>query len=152
MVQWRRATAASLGLLLAAAVSSCGNDDKGLSKAEFVKQANQLCEEADSTGTAAFESVTFKNPMKPGNEELQQLAGKLLPSLREHRADLAALGAPEGRKDDFDALLAAVDQTISKVKGAAENSAQAADLADPDYFQAITKAQNTLGICPEKPE
>lgn len=147
-----RVKSAIVGLLLVATVTACGDDSAGLSSEEFVERANELCVEADRQGSAAFESVTFAEPTNPSNDELQQLATSLLPSLREHRDALSDLGPPEGDESEFDDLIEALDQILDRVEEASEDPAAAADLAEPEFFEPIATAEEALGICPQDEE
>jgi hypothetical protein len=111
------ALAACAGLLVAA---GCGSDDNsgvttsGLSKAEWIAQADQICVNTDKEIGAAAQSF-FKG--KPDAATQQKFIAEVaLPKTQAEVDSVRALGAPAGDEDQVKALLDAVDEGLVKAK------------------------------------
>ena len=119
---------AATAILLAAAalLSACGGeDDEGgfspvvsdpLSKVEFLRQADEICQSTESRIEAAADDlVTSKQDPKP--EEVEEIAiGIVVPALESEVAAIGALGAPEGDEDEIEAILAATEAGIEEIE------------------------------------
>lgn len=95
-----------------------GSDDKGLSKADYVTQADAICQKAsdqlDKDSTAA---VTALGTDSPTPEQLAKIATDVaLPNLEGQLTDLKALDAPKDDKDAVEALYTSLDGAITKSK------------------------------------
>ena len=97
----------------AAAVAACGgDDDKGLSKAEFVKRANAICAQANARGEQLARTA-FRNPARPRPEELQAVLREAVTVNRKVISDVRALKPPEADKERVNAMLAAADRSTT---------------------------------------
>jgi hypothetical protein len=110
---------ATTGAVLAIAAAGCGGGDDDttaaatLTKDEFIAQADEICAAGDQEIAAAADDLGAS----PSPEEATQLVTDVaLPSVREQRDSIAALGAPEGDEDDVEAILDALDEAIAAVE------------------------------------
>ncbi|MEV4419194.1 hypothetical protein AB0L40_04365 [Patulibacter sp. NPDC049589] len=95
-----------------------GDDDKGLSKADFITQADAICQKAnDQLDKDATAAVTALGTDSPTPEQLKTIATDVaLPNLDKQVTDLKALDAPKDDKDTVDALVASLQDGITKAK------------------------------------
>ena len=107
----KRITATAV--LLAAFAAGCGgDDDEALSKPEYVKQANAICErfnkqvEAEAEKTLA--GVEREEDLTP--EKARAFMEATLPKFESTVEDLKALEAPEGDQEAVDKIYAAADK------------------------------------------
>jgi hypothetical protein len=118
-----RVVASIVGILVVLAMGvGCGggDDDSSLSKAEFVKQADEVCTRAESKKNkdleAAFQQLGKEGKSgKQAEEEL--VTGTALPPISEMTEELKDLGAPSGEEDQVDAMISAFEEEVEKVEG-----------------------------------
>jgi len=132
--------AASLVLALALAVGCGSSGDASssgstisvevgaLSKAEFVKQANEICKESDSkfkrefTALLSQASSTAANADPASQEEVTRktqasiIEAAFAPDYEQIVHHVSALGAPEGGVKQVSAFLRAIQEAIDKAK------------------------------------
>ena len=112
----------------AAAVAACGgDDDKGLSKAEFVKRANAICAQANARGEQLAKTA-FRNPARPRPEELQAVLREAVTVNRKVISDLRALKPPEADRSQIDAILAAGERSTTAYEQASRSPQASAEL------------------------
>lgn len=106
-------------IAVALAFAGCGGgDDEGLSKAEYVKQADAICQKAsdqlDKDSQAAVQALGTDSPT---DEQLAKIATDVaIPNLEKQLSDLKALAAPKDDESTVDALYSDVGGAIAKVK------------------------------------
>jgi hypothetical protein len=120
----------SLGLLVGAlavvlAAAGCGGSSDGgttssISKAEFVNQANAICQSGHEklhTDFLAFSKEKGGNPT-PSKAEYDEYIEKVVaPDLgQEIVSEIRALGVPEGDNGSVEAMLTAVEEGVAKAK------------------------------------
>lgn len=100
----------------AAFVAGCGDDEAGgddagvttseLSKAEYIKQAEEICTEADKR--ASKEAEDFFKGIEPNAKKFSEAVETIvLPSTEAQIDQISELGAPEGDEEQVEAMLAA---------------------------------------------
>jgi hypothetical protein len=134
-VRLPRAVAAAVmvvGMIVAAA--ACGSsDDNGLSKADFITQADAICKKYNDLSIKATSGL--KNPTDA--ELVAAIKAKIVPLLPKQEAELRALKPPKADRavvEQFlDTLQKASDElandtaAIVKTKGASANVAQVSE-------------------------
>ena len=137
-----------LGVLAicAMAVAGCGGGGgtTGLTKAEFVKQANAACKESEQERTQLFKEA--QEQVKPGDNFGQKEKKELVktvavdPYLKMTKA-IEELGAPEGDEQEIEALIKEMEQAA---KSAEANPDQAIKTIIP--FAEANKAADEYGL------
>ncbi len=114
-------------LALAAVAAGCGGgDDSGdsssatLTKAEFIKQADAICGDANDQSQKDAEEFAKENDFtleKASEEQLEDaIAAVFVPSLNQQAEELSALGAPEGDEEQVEAITNALEDTAAEIK------------------------------------
>ena len=107
----------------ALALTGCGGSDDSkaepdagaLSKSEFIKQAEAICTAAEKRLDAVGE--TFKDPANPTMEELTKaLEEYAVPEFEKVAKELRELEAPKADAKEVEAMLAALDTAVAKIK------------------------------------
>jgi hypothetical protein len=127
----KKASLAVLALMaLAAIVAGCGDsDDSGdgtteateaLTKAEFIKQGDAICEEANEQNETEAEEFAEDNGFtleKATDEQLEDaITEVLVPSLNQQAEDIAALGAPEGDEDRVEEIVVSLESGADEIE------------------------------------
>lgn len=119
-MQARIAKISILVLALAFAVAGCGGDDDqpALTKAEFIKQADKICEEADQARYKVIASVTkgkvSQENLKFDNEKEILVEG--LEPTQKQAEELRELGAPEGDEETIEAYLDTLEESVAEAE------------------------------------
>jgi hypothetical protein len=94
-----------------------------LTKAEFIKQGDAICEKCNKHDEAEFESFAKehelsekKEPTKAQQEEL--VTDVVLPSISKQAEELRELGVPSGDEDAVNGILDGLDEAIEKAEDA----------------------------------
>jgi hypothetical protein len=91
-------------------------NSKTLTKAEFVRRADKICEQVDETQKAAFRNYFAKHPeaveSESLNRELVSVIG--LPPLRTEVSQLDALPAPSGDEKEVQAIIFGLEEAVNK--------------------------------------
>lgn len=115
----QRLAALIAALAFAAALAGCGGGDDGittssLSKAEFTKQANAICEEARE------KALAYRPPNEQGSEKqivTASIQGGILPEIQRAMEEVRELGAPEGDEDQVEAVIAGNEEHVEAAEG-----------------------------------
>jgi hypothetical protein len=124
---------AGVALLLLAA--GCGSGDSSatatgaettveagsLSKGEFIKEANAICQQAQTQGIAELKAYTAENNISDPDKLSDQQAGEVLstvitPIYHEEIEEIGALGAPAADVKKVEAILKEMDTGLQKAK------------------------------------
>ena len=106
-------------------VAGCGSDDdeggeETLTKVEFIKQGDKICEETEEqseTEAEAFAEENGFNLENASNEELEEaVAEVLVPVLDQQIEEIDALGAPEGDEETIEELIVALEDGSAEVE------------------------------------
>jgi len=118
-------TAAAAAAVLAALVAGCGGGDETtdasvtLTKVEFVKQGDAICQAGNKEIEEGFEEFAKENDL-PENKEPSKEQGVelvetvLLPSIEQQGEELRELGAPEGDEEQIDEMLTALEDAVAE--------------------------------------
>ncbi|HET7589047.1 MAG TPA: hypothetical protein VFK14_02510 [Solirubrobacterales bacterium] len=111
--------------LFALLITGCGGSgSKELSKAEFVKQGNAICEEATKAREKAL--VEFSETTNPkANQEVvrEKLLAKILPLYEGAAEQLGELGAPAGDKAKVEGIVEAMEEAAARVEADPQTAA-----------------------------
>jgi hypothetical protein len=142
---------------IALIVAGCGGGDDSttegdasLTKAEFVKQADGICKEANSELTVEFQKFSKENNLPEGKEPTKEQGEELveevlIPNVQQQSEDIRELGAPSGDEDRVAAILDALDQGIEEAE---EDPAALLDAQDDTFDKANELAADYgLKVC-----
>ena len=119
-------------LAAALAISACGGDDGGPSKAEFIEEADAICRESEER-SQQIAAAGFRDPQNPTGEEVLAIIEKLLPIQRETIADVRELEMPEDDEDEINSILDRAEAATDEV----------AAIRDPQQAMAAVQAADT---------
>ncbi len=145
-------------LALCVLVAGCGSDDGGspaqadappvttssLSKEEFIQRAGAVCDRARQTALPELSTYAEKHKGVP-REELLADAFKavLVPMVEQEMAAIRKLGAPPGDEEEIEAILAAQQEGIDRVKRI-EKARSGSEF--PAYFEAADEMLLDYGL------
>lgn len=118
----RKVTFAVLAVLLAAVVGfGCGSDDgseSALTKAEFIKQADAICEQGNARIEAEAEEFGKEHESEQGTEEHQKqlVTEVVVPGIQAQAEKIADLGAPEGDEETIEEMIEAVEEGAAELE------------------------------------
>lgn len=101
---------------------NAGNDAPALSKAEFIKQGDEICTETVTTFSQGIKDFMSENGLdeseEPSQEAQEELAAEvLLPAYQTQAEELAALGAPEGEEEAVEGIVTGFEEAIADAEG-----------------------------------
>lgn len=117
----------SMAIVTAAIAVGCGGGDDTtdsstatLSKAEFIKQADAICADADRQGQEEAEEFAKENDFsleQPTDEQLEEaISAILVPSLNQQAEEISALGAPEGDEEQIEAITTSLEDVAGEIE------------------------------------
>lgn len=110
---------------IVAVVAGCGSSDgsSSLSKAEFIKQGDEICKSSSKqieTEAGEFAEQNNVNTSKPTKKQQEEVIEEVVaPGLRSEAEELEALGTPKEDGDKAEAVLGALDSGVSEIEGEA---------------------------------
>lgn len=129
----KRLIAMLVGVLAIAAVAAgCGSDDDGdsttetsssagpaLSKAEFIKQGDEICLTASNEYGERAEDFLEENEVSQAKgpnpeQEEELLADIILPRIKVEMEELRELGPPKGEEEQVDEIFTAVEEIVDE--------------------------------------
>jgi hypothetical protein len=123
--------ALSAPLLLALFVLGCGDDEEvssttttsePLTRAEFVRQADQICLSGDSQIEAAGDDLLASGE-KPSPADVRRIALRIVvPGLEAEVRAIRALGAPPGDEAEVGRILSATERGIAQIEADPERA------------------------------
>jgi hypothetical protein len=138
---------------LALFAAGCGGGDDtsttaSLTKAQFIKKADGICESAEGKLNGEFESFAEKHNLSekqpPNHKEAEEAATTILiPSIEGQVQDIRALGAPEGDEGQVDELLTAVEDALDTAR---EDPAEFIESEGEGEFAAANKKAREYGL------
>lgn len=121
----KRLFAAFFGVLAIAVIGAgCGSSDSGssggdtssataLTKPEFIKAADAVCEEANESINGEAEEFAKENGVdtkNPTTEQQEEVVSQVVaPALRDQAEKIDALGAPSGEEEAVEEIVTAVE-------------------------------------------
>ena len=145
MVRFGRAQSFGVAVFLVVAVAAtgCGDDEKGVSKAQFVKRADTVCKRHYSVISAAAAKVLAGGKL-PSRREFGKLAmGTIVPQYTAQIAELGEVEAPEASKAQFAKWL----KDSEAVRG--QIMADPSKVANPQVFASVNGQADRLGLSRE---
>ena len=125
----------AIALLAAAAVlaliaAGCGGSDEGttdtsttpaLTKAEFIKQANEICGRTNKQFEDEFERFAEKEATSQSQQlnrsQLRKAAETLfIPIIGQQLEEIRALGAPQGDEQQVDKILSSAEKALEEAR------------------------------------
>lgn len=111
---------------LAALVAGCGGGDETtdetvtLTKAEFIKQGDAICKEANEENETEAEEFAEENDFtleKASEEQLEEAVAEVLgPSLNKQVEELDALGAPKGDEEQVEEIVVSLEDAAGEIE------------------------------------
>jgi len=145
---------ALIGALASALIAGCGgSDDSSLSKAEFVKQGNAICDVGEVTKDndleAAMRAELRKNPeWQPTRAYEEKLATDVaLPPVSKMTEELRALGLPSEDADGASAIVEGYEKAIEEVKENPRSVTVSSEVEDPFNKPGELAEKYGLGVC-----
>jgi hypothetical protein len=140
----------ALGALVVAGlvllVSGCGgsNSTSSLTKAEFIEQADAICENADGAQLAAVARVTRRSSGNKAADERELLIQGLEPVQRQAE-EINALGAPSGDEAQVSAIVVGMEEAVGGTEEAPDKVVA--------VFAKVNKLAKAYGLkaCSEGP-
>ena len=114
----KRALVVALAVGLAP-VAACGEDEKPLTKAEYLERARTICREGNQELARATqeEFKEIKQGEKPTPEQLERYAREVVvPMVREQVQSLRELPGPEGGADQVDEIYDAFEKALARIE------------------------------------
>ena len=107
---------AVLAMSLAVGAGCGGGNGDELTKAQFIKQADAICAKAHNALDKAF-NQTFAGNQQPSQAQLNEFAkSTLVPGVQGEIDDISALDPPSAEKVEIDAIIAAEQVGVNKIK------------------------------------
>jgi len=127
-----------VGLFALIALAAC---DSGPSREEFVAEANEVCEESESSlQDLSGDALAQEDP-----GEIVDVASEELSNLRD---ELGELDAPDELSDDFDSMLEGLDgagEDIDSLSAAVDEAQEAgAEEADEETLQEVQETAESM--------
>jgi hypothetical protein len=111
---------------LAAVVAGCGgggdttDSTVSLTKAEFIKQGDAICTEANEQNQSEAEEFAEENGFElegAGKKQLEEAVAEVLaPGLSRQAEELDALGAPEGDEEKIEEIVVSLEDTAGEIE------------------------------------
>ncbi len=135
----------ALGMAAAITVASCGGDDaRGLSEAELVARANEVCAQHTQHIVAAAKS-RFRTPEVPAAGALVNFAQQtVVPEAEKLVGRLESVNAPADEAAEFDEYLRKLNRALERMKGAP--SMVFSEIEAHDVFREANEVANDLRL------
>jgi hypothetical protein len=111
---------------MAALIAGCGGGDDGdetsesLTKVEFIKQGDRICEKANEQSETEAEEFAKENDFtleKATDEQLEEAVSEVLvPNLNQQAEELDALGAPEGDEEQVEEIIVSLEDAAGEIE------------------------------------
>jgi protein-tyrosine-phosphatase len=139
----------SSGLL----VAGCGGGDdstgstSSLTRAEFIKQADGICEKADKEIEGEVEAFAEENGIptdkEPSDEVKEELVVEVIvPNIEKQAEDISALGAPSGEEDEVGEIVAGIESAASETA----DDPSAVITGEEGAFEDVNKQAQEYGL------
>jgi len=143
MSNLRRVLALAFGVCM---LASCGGSSyKGLTKPDFVKQANAICKGYDTKVSAAVSS----SGVSDSSTQEQQVAlveGKIVPLIRQEVSDIRKLKPPKADRTQVKKILDDVSASVDDAEHELKNTPKNALGSSFDPFTQADKEATAYGL------
>ena len=134
-----RALGGILAVLLVLATGCGGSGDKALSKSEFVKQGNTICEEAtEAREELLAEASEAISPNEDQEVAREKLLSKLLPVYEGAAKQIGELGAPAGDEAKVKEIVRSMEEAAERAKA----NPQTVGVSDVPFRKANEAAES----------
>lgn len=141
-----RTVVIALAAALAVLVAGCGGGDdetSSLTRQQFVKQANAICQEQTQKRNKVIQDAiadTDQNKLLPKSER-EDIIVEALPPYAETPEKLEALGAPEGDEEKVEEILEAMEKAAADAKADPSKA-----LTSTEQFEEANKLSGDYGL------
>jgi hypothetical protein len=106
-------------------VAGCGggsdsSSSSSLTKAQFIKQADAICEKGNKASNEEVEEFAKENNVntsKPTKEQQEEVIAQVVaPNVQGQVEEISDLGAPEGDEKKIDAMVGAVEEGVEELE------------------------------------
>jgi uncharacterized lipoprotein len=154
----KRLLALLFGVLVIALVAGCGggsdntssdSTDGGsaLTKAEFIKEADAICEKGNESISAEAEEFAEENEIdieKPTTAEQEEVVSDVVaPAVQEQAEKIDELGAPEGEEEEVAEIVEAVESGAGEAEASPDTIVEG---SGPGPFAEANKLANSYGL------
>ena len=138
-------------VFVAVGLAGCGGSDdedataSSITKAEFIKQADEVCREGEKRVQKDFDAYVKENEdlKEPTDADYAALvAAVLAPNAERETEQLRELGAPDGDEEQIEAMLEAREQGLKD----AEARPKAVVTSGEDIFAGASKIATDYGL------
>ena len=135
-------------LLLTVALGACGSDEETLTKAEWTKQADAICEKTNEETEKAAEDAfgDLGEEEAPDPDELEKFVDEVVPAQREQIADIRELNEPEDISDEVDEMLEEAEKAIDELDDASGDELLEMFASEDDPFERVTEIAEDLDM------
>lgn len=132
------------------AVAGCGSSSSGVSKAQFLKQANAICQRGNQVTNAAANKAFPSSGKQPTPAAIASFVRKTdVPEIQRQIDQIRALDKPPADKTKIDAMLALAQADLDRVK--ADPTALVASNAHPfKNFAALAHPYGLTSCAPNE--
>lgn len=140
-------------MLFGLLAAGCGGSDQ-IDKQTYIKQADEICEQASGKLAADVASINQREAEKPNasfdKSRVALVEEGLVPRLEEELQKIRTLELPEEEKKQIEAFLDVYQQAIEKVKAKAKIIALT-EKAAPQELIAVSATRLGITECPISP-
>jgi hypothetical protein len=122
----KRIIAMLAGALAIAIVAGCGggsdssSSSSSLTKAQFIKQADAICEKGDKETNKEVEAFVEENNVdtnKPTTKQQEEVITEVVaPNVQGQAEQISELGAPSGDEKKIEAMVDAVEEGVEEIE------------------------------------
>lgn len=113
--------------VIAALVAGCGGGSDSttdetvvLTKAEFIKQGDQICKKANEENEAEAEEFAKENDFtleKASKDQIEEaVVAVLVPSIEKQAEEIEALGAPKGDEEKVEEIVTSLEDAAGEIE------------------------------------
>jgi maltose-binding protein MalE len=127
--------------------SSSSDEGASLSKAEFIKEGDAICEKGNQSIESEAEEFAEENGIdveKPTTAEQEEVVSDVVgPGIATEAEEIGALGAPSGEEAEVEAIVAAVEAGAEEAE---ENPSSIVEVEGGGPFAEANKLANNYGF------
>jgi hypothetical protein len=125
----------AISMIAAGCGGSDSTDSSSITKAQFIKQADAICEKGTKENEAEFEEFAEEKNLSEDEEptkaqQEEAISDIVAPGVQKQIEEIDALGAPEGDEKQVEAIVTSVEEGVEEIE------------ADPS---SLIKGENPLG-------
>lgn len=137
----RKILPALLLILAVWLVVGCGSSSSDpLTKAAFLEQGNEICEEATKQRDEDLKAATEASDESGGTEEMESFVDTALESVEDMAGNLGDLNPPAAQKKEAEALVSSLDKEVEQLQATPE------DAMSEKAFRGSNAAAQSAGL------